>query len=342
MIKCALFSVKNVLSFLAILICGFTGYYTISVSHAQEEYRYVLKWGSLGDGDGQFRAPHDIEFDSLGNAYVTDRVLNNIQKFTHNGTFLMKWGEQGDESGQFNIPYSISIDASNNIYVVDRDNNRIQMFDTDGEFIEGYDSISGSEDESFSRPEDMTIDNRTGQIYVTDTGNNRIVKFDENFNYILEWGERGKGPGQFDHPHGIGVDSSGNVYVNDLNSARIQKYDSNGTFIKEWGSEGVGPGQFTLPLEHLFVDPFDYIWQVDGEKNPRISKFDPDGNFILSVGGYCEIDPSVKTDRNQMAKPLPCDGRLHEPEHAWMDSEGNLYVIDRGNHRVVVYSPITK
>jgi tripartite motif-containing protein 71 len=105
----------------------------------------------------------------------------------------------------------------------------------------------------------MDLDPITGDIYITDTGNNRIIKVDQDFNFVTLWSSTGKTESKFSHPHGIGVDTSGNVYVNDLNDARIQKFDKNGNFIKQWGSEGTKRGQFTLPLEHLFIDPFDNV-----------------------------------------------------------------------------------
>ena len=60
--------------------------------YALQEYNFVLKWGSFGSGNSQFMRPHDIAFDLKGNVYVSGRDNNNIQKFTHNGTFLMKMG----------------------------------------------------------------------------------------------------------------------------------------------------------------------------------------------------------------------------------------------------------
>jgi DNA-binding beta-propeller fold protein YncE len=257
------------------------------------KYCFSFKWGSEGTGNGQFLRPHDVSFDSKGDVYVSDRDRNDIQKFTPNGTFIMKWGSEGDKAGQFNVPYSIEIDRLDNIYVMDRGNDRIQKFDGNGTFIDQWDRpdrISATEEEDeFASPEDMVIDQMSGVIYVTDTGNERVVKLDRNFSYILEWGtDDGKASnekGEFNHPHGIDIDSEGNVYVNELENPRIQKFDGNGTFIKQWGSEGKGPGEFTPLLEHLEVDSKrDMIFMVDGALNPRIQIFDTEGNFTTSIG----------------------------------------------------------
>ena len=327
----------------ALLIGSFVlvgGLFIQSYSQDSEKYYFAFKWGSKGSNDSQFQRPHDVEFDSAGNVYISDRDLNNIQKFDPHGKFITKWGSSGTKTGEFNSPYSISIDPSDNVYVVDKNNNRIQKFDLDGNFISVINSAEGSNlNESLYYPEDMAREPNTGQIYVADTGNNRIIKFSPYGNFILEWGQNGTGPGQFNHPHGIGVDSSGDVFVNDLNSPRIQKFNNQGKFVKEWGSRGTGSGEFLPPLEHLFVDSLDNVWQVDGQHNPRIQKFENGGGFITSVGsGPCIIEEEVKVDPEQMSEVLPCDGRLHLPEHANLDSKGNLYVVDRGNQRIVVFS----
>jgi DNA-binding beta-propeller fold protein YncE len=291
-------------------------------------YCFNFKWGSDGSANGQFLRPHDVNFDSKGNVYVSDRDRNDIQKFTPNGTFLMKWGSEGNNAGQFNVPYSIEVDPFDNIYVVDRGNDRIQKFDENGKFVKQWDrheNINGT-DQEFASPEDMVINQKTGVIYITDTGNERVLKLDRNFSYILQWGsddgqtssERGKS----NHPHGIDVDSKGDVYVNELENPRIQKFDENGKFVKQWGSEGKGKGEFTPLLEHLEVDSKqDMIFMVDGALNPRIQVFDTNGNFTTSFGksGYG-------------------DGQFSKPEHVNIDSSGNVYVVDRGNQRMQVFS----
>lgn len=305
------------------------------VSGSKEEvfnpinYCFNFKWGSEGSANGRFLRPHDVNFDSKGNVYVSDRDRNDIQKFTSNGTFLLKWGSEGSKAGQFNVPYSIEVDSHDNVYVVDRGNDRIQKFNENGAFIKQWDrpeKINGT-DQEFGSPEDMVINRKTGAIYITDTGNERVVKLDGNFSYILHWGSTDGKPsnesGKFDHPHGIDVDSNGYVYVNELENPRIQKFDENGAFIKQWGSEGKGKGEFTPLLEHLEVDSKqDMIFMVDGALNPRIQVFDNDGNFTTSFG--------TSGSGN---------GQFSKPEHVNIDSSGNVYVVDRGNQRMQVFSP---
>lgn len=339
----AIIRVTGVLVFLAGIGAITDNNNWIGTAQTQElphQYSFTLKWGSMGIGDGQFLSPHGIAIDSQGYVYVSDRDRNDIQKFTSNGTFAKKWGTNGSAPGEFNHPYEIVIDSSDNIYIVDKNNNRIQVFDSDGNFIRMWDTAGGS-NSKFNLPEAMAMDRRSGAIYITDTGNNRVVKLSHEFDFVMEWGEKGTGEGQFDHPHGIDLDSTGNVYVNEI-IPRIQKFDSNGKFITQWGKGGDGEGEFAPHLEHLVVDSENFVWQVDGEEKSRLVKFDSNGKFITRLGsGPCIIEEEVKTDTTKMRGDLPCDGRLNAPEHATVDSSGRVYVVDRGNQRIVVYSPLS-
>ncbi|MFL6471171.1 MAG: 6-bladed beta-propeller, partial [Nitrososphaeraceae archaeon] len=92
-----------------------------------------------------------------------------------------------------------------------------------------------------------------------------VYKFDNDGNFILGWGSRGSGPGQFYHAHGIAIDpSSGNVYVSDQGNFQsklshpdaiphISKFTADGKFITKWGSQGSGDGQFTR-VEDMAID----------------------------------------------------------------------------------------
>lgn len=281
-------------------------------------FRFAFKWGTKGTGDSQFIRPHDVAFDSLGSVYVSERENDNVQKFTHNGTFIKRWGSNGTGPGQFRIPYSIGIDSSDFIYVVDRENHRIQKFDSDGNFITQWGGTRGSGDNQFNRPE-----RNAHAIYVADTGNNRILKFDKNFTLITKWGTKGTGDGQFIHPHAIDVDSKGNVYVGQLCVPGVQVFDSNGKFLRKWGVSGTGDGQSSIPQEHIAIDSHDRLYIVDAASNPRVQIFDLNGKFLGKIG-------TSGTG----------DGQLQKPEHVSIDPKGSVYVVDRGNARVQVFIPV--
>jgi DNA-binding beta-propeller fold protein YncE len=308
------------------------------------KYCYKFQFGSLGTDDGQFNRPHDIVLDSKGFLYINDRELNTFQKFSPDGRFISEFGEEGEKLGQYKSPYSMAMDSNDKIYVLDRGNDRVVKVDTEGNVLgalysfngpwitnddddddEDDDNISENRDDTgFASPEAMAID-KHGNFYLTDTGNDRVIKFDKNFKYVSQFGQEGKGPGQFDHPHGIGIDSKGNIYINTLNEPRIQKFTNNGKFIKEWGTNGTGPGQLTTPLEHLKVDSKDRVFIVDSASNPRVQVFDSDGKLLTQFG-----------------KVGVGNGEFKKPEHVAFnekDGKGTVYVVDRGNHRIQVLVP---
>jgi hypothetical protein len=48
----------------------------------EQSYTYLTKWDSTGTGDGEFRYAHNIDVDSSGNLYVTERD-NLVVLFTN-------------------------------------------------------------------------------------------------------------------------------------------------------------------------------------------------------------------------------------------------------------------
>lgn len=110
------------------------------------------------------------------------------------------------------------------------------------------------------------------------------------------------------------------MFINDAFSPRIQKFTNTGTFIKQWGSEGTGEDQLNLPLEHLEVDCTNKVFMIDCEANPRVQLFDTEGNF--------------KTQFGQLGSGA---GELDVPEHLGVDTQGNVYFVDRGQDVIKVF-----
>jgi tripartite motif-containing protein 71 len=290
-------------------------------------YNLAYEWGSEGDRDGQFVRPHDLDFSpSEDKLYIVDRDNNRIQVFNKNGTFLFKWGEEGEGDGEFALPYGLDVDKEGNVWVADRGNNRIQKFDPEGNFILAFGSEGEGEGE-FRELRHVGVDDRLQNVYAVDSDNHRIQKFDINGNFIESFGELGDAPGQFNVPVTVVIDSKGDLFVNERGNERVQKLDTQGNSILMWGGKGSGPSQF-CHSEHLAVDKYDNVYVADPQSDPgcslgaSIKKFDNNGKFITSW------------------RVLPAGEREADPEHLALDNEGNVYLSERGNHRIQVYKPV--
>jgi tripartite motif-containing protein 71 len=199
---------------------------------------YLMKFGSRGNGEGQFNAPWGIAIDRVrGFVYVVDSANFRVQKFDMSGEFVMAWGSFGSGDGQFYFPRGIAVDQNDGtVYVVDMGNHRIQKFDTSTNVLPqlltkwGGSPEAGHASSPVAReagqlrsPWGIAVDHN-GDVYVTDTGNHRVQKFDREGNFITQWGGFGNGEGQFNFPYGIAVDAKGSVFVADSGNSRIQQF----------------------------------------------------------------------------------------------------------------------
>lgn len=218
-----------------------------------QDGKYVMSWGSTGDGPGEFNwrpaNPDDgpdagfIAADADGNVYVSDGYNFRVQKFDANGEFLLEWGSQGEENGQF-VPPSvgpISVDPQGNVYVSDFAH--VQLFDINGKFLSSFGTF-GTEEGQFQGAAQVGWDSE-GNLYVPDFLNARFQKFDVDGNFLLSVGAAGEGDGEFALPVEIVVDSQDHVFVAD-NSHRLQAFDTDGNFIAKWTEPGNGDGPFEI------------------------------------------------------------------------------------------------
>ena len=80
------------------------------------EGEYIMEWGRIGDGPGEFRTPHGMAFDSQGRLFVADRGNHRIQIFDQDGNHL-------DSYYQFSRISGLFIDAQDNLYAIDSESN---------------------------------------------------------------------------------------------------------------------------------------------------------------------------------------------------------------------------
>jgi DNA-binding beta-propeller fold protein YncE len=112
--------------------------------------------------------------------------------------------------------------------------------------------------------------------------------------------------------------------------------------LKRWGSIGTGDGQSSIPQEHIAIDSKDRVYVVDGASNPRVQIFDTNGSFLGKIGSACQMSTGKGCIDPDGPGPLKVgDGQFSKPEHVSIDSEGNVFVVDRGNQRIQVFAPVT-
>ncbi len=162
-----------------------------------------------------------------------------------------------------------------------------------------------------------------------------ILKFDRETGEVLT----SFGAGLFVTPHGFHVDAEGNVWATDFQANpsgtkghQAIKFSPEGEVLLRLGEAGVpgtGPGQLNEPTDVITAANGD-IFVADGHSGQtndpppgstgRILKFNSDGEFILEWG-------RIGT----------APGEFRTPHSLAFDSEGRLFVADRGNHRIQIF-----
>jgi sugar lactone lactonase YvrE len=298
--------------------------------------KFLTQWGQSGQADGQFDfANSGIALDQEGNVYVADGGNQRIQKFDANGRFLLKWGSDGFGPGQFKVPTGIVVDSQGNIYVGDYVAARIQKFDPNGELLPW--KTQGVNNPPLVEPVEMAID-RQDSLYIADRGASVIRKFDRDGNAVASL-----------TPHcdnnsnttatlfGVAVDASGNLYLADGNESRICKFDDNGKLIVAWDNISNRQGVLESPV-HTAVDNEENVYISDGGSG-RISKYrqippptlpPPDATPLTNDLKPVTTPEVIWTISNN---PDP----LNAPTSVTLDQQGNLYVVDTNNARILKY-----
>jgi sugar lactone lactonase YvrE len=164
-----------------------------------------------------------------------------------------------------------------------------------------------------------------------------VLKFDDTGKLVKSFGS-----GLFVFPHGIHVDREGNVWVTDTvplgggDSAgkghTVVKFSPEGRVLLTLGKSGKAgdpPELLNEPCDVVTAANGD-IFVADGHSGQntnagpatvaRIVKFSKDGKFLKSFGKWGSGPGELKT-----------------PHAIAMDSQGRLFVADRGNQRIQLF-----
>jgi sugar lactone lactonase YvrE len=154
-----------------------------------------------------------------------------------------------------------------------------------------------------------------------------IMEFDAGGNFIKAFGG-----GMMVFPHGFFIDKADHIWVTDAQVGGgkgddVFEFDQNGKLLLTLGKPGVagdGPDTLSEPSSVLVApngDIFVGDGHTEGKGNARIVKLDRNGKFIMQWGSHGSGP-----------------GQIEVPHTLAMDSRGRLFVGDRGNSRIQIFS----
>jgi DNA-binding beta-propeller fold protein YncE len=248
-------------------------------AHAQASdppnpYRAVESWPKLPDGRkwGQTIGV-DIDpdgksiwvFERCGGTTCDGSNVAPILKIDASGNVVKSIGA----GIMFIFPHGLHVDRDGNVWVTDGrgkggKGHQVFKFSPDGKVLMtlGKAGVTGDGPDTFNSPSDVLVA-PNGDIFVADghggDTNARIVKFSKDGTFIKAWGKKGAGPGEFNVPHTLAMDSSGRLFVGDRANSRIQVFDQDGKFLEQWKQFGRPSG--------VFIDKNDIIYVADSESN---------------------------------------------------------------------------
>lgn len=281
-------------------------------------YRLADNWAQLPAGI-KWEGVISVDVDAKGNAWVFHRSDPPILQFDASGKLVKSFG-----AGMFVQAHGMTIDREGNIWVTDAQNKdgkgqQVFKLSPDGKVLMtlGKAGVVGEGPDTFSGPSDVVV-SPSGDIFVADghaaMSNGRIVKFSKSGTFIKAWGRTGAGPGEFNVPHSIAMDSRGRLFVADRSNSRLQIFDQNGTFIEQWKQFGRPSG--------VYIDRNDIIYVADSQSNVTQN---PGFTRGIRVGSAKDgkvtafiPDPHPDPDKNNNAGA----------EGVTADANGNVYVGD--------------
>jgi tripartite motif-containing protein 71 len=173
--------------------------------------------------------------DAQGNLYVVFWMHH----------LLVKLGSDGKEMARFDLPdmaSAVELDSEGHAWIVTLGGRVEELSATGGRLATWQGDVGTTLDtgDLFAAP-DFAFDGND-HLYFTDASHHRIQEFSPDGKLLAQWGEKGKGLGQFQMAWRIAIDPKGYVYVLDRGpvgdggkvTGRVEKFTLAGKPLLAW------------------------------------------------------------------------------------------------------------
>jgi DNA-binding beta-propeller fold protein YncE len=169
-------------------------------------------------------------------------------------------------------------------------------------------------------------------VYLFNRGSHPLIVLDREGQFLDSWGD-----GVLTDAHGLFIDADDFVYLPVRRSHVVLRYTRDGKLdrtLGTWnvpsqtgyaGSFGDGvlraAGPFNSPTD-VAVSPSGDIYVSDGYGNARVHRFQADGTLLQSWGSPGGSGPA----------------EFRVPHGIWVHTDGRVFVADRENNRIQIFS----
>ncbi|MHB1801125.1 MAG: NHL repeat-containing protein [Actinomycetes bacterium] len=221
-------------------------------------------------------------------------------------------------TGASHVPVYVAVDpATREVYVSDRPSQAVYVYDAEGTYRRTF--VPHGDLGGGWAPLGLAFDQR-GDLYVTDVSgpSHRILVFRHDGTLVRTLGP----PGRLSFPNGIATDPRGAIYVSDSNNGRLVIFDPAGKLVATI-NRGVGQGDLGLP-RGVAID--DRLYVVDTSAH------------TVKVYRIAAAKSPLPTYVGSFGEEGQLDGAFEYPNGVATDSRARVYVTDRENNRVQVWS----
>jgi DNA-binding beta-propeller fold protein YncE len=327
---------------------------------------YLLSMGSRGTGPDQFvDGGRELTLGLDGNVYAPDMGGSKTNVYSPQGVHLFSFPSppEGPPNGGFNWPFDVEVDTARNaVYVADTFNHRVQKFTLNGNYVDQWGERGDDVPFGMNYPRGIAVDHASGNVFLSNTRQGNVKVYNQNGNFLRQFGTFGGGTSQFRYARGLWV-SDNRMWIGDSGNLRLkattlfgatQLTPDCGAEYSDLSHEGCtdairgldgrlyvaspsdnqiyvfnynngnlittfGAAQLRGPVG-IAQTPDGTLWITELDTN-RLSAYSTNGQFLGTFGSF-------GSGNNQ----------FNQPTGIAADTNGNIYVADRLNERIQVFS----
>ena len=189
------------------------------------------------------------------------------------------------------------------------------------EIVEGWGVSSASGIDGTFDVAGVGVDSK-GQVYLFNRGPRPVIVLNQSGEFVRSWGDKQ----MFPNAHAVTIGPDDSLWLTDTLDHTVRKCTTDGKVLLTLGTSGKPAksmsGQPFCRCTHVAIHPATgELFVADGYGNASVHKYSPDGRLQYSWG-----------------EPGNRPGQFNLPHNIATDRDGNVYVADRENQRVQIFS----